>query len=103
CRINPGLGNRITVWALTNTASLRTATPNLALSQTTITSEVYGQPVPQQQRPGPHPLGQSLGHPVPVVEANDTRMNQVVFANGRLWSALNTIVNPGPRDGIAWF
>jgi hypothetical protein len=103
CRINPGLGNRITVWALTNTASLRTAHPDLSLSATTITSEVYGQPVPQVQRPGPRPLGESLGEPLPVVEANDTRMNQVVFANGHLWSGLNTVVTPGPRDGIAWF
>jgi hypothetical protein len=30
-------------------------------------------------------------------------MNQVVYAAGRLWSGLNTIIAPGPRDGIAWF
>jgi hypothetical protein len=59
--------------------------------------------VPQRQKAGPHPLGQSVGEPVPDVEANDSRMNQVVFAGGRLWSGVNTIVTPGPRDGIAWF
>jgi hypothetical protein len=60
-------------------------------------------PVPQRQRPGPRPLGSSVDEPLPVVEANDSRMNQVVFADGLLWSGLNTIVAPGPRDGIAFF
>jgi hypothetical protein len=104
CGVQEGLlENRISVWALTHTSSLRTADPRLRLQQTTLTSEVYGQPVPQQQRPGPHPLGESVGEPVPEVEANDARMNQVVYADGRLWSGVNTIVTPGPRDGIAWF
>ena len=30
-------------------------------------------------------------------------MKQVVFAGGRLWGGVNTIADPGPRDGIAWF
>jgi hypothetical protein len=104
CAVEEGsLENTIRVWALTHTSSLRTANPSVRLLQTDLTSEVYGQPVPQKQRNGPHPLGQSLGEPVPEVEANDARMNQVVYANGRLWSGVNTIVTPGPRDGIAWF
>ena len=37
------------------------------------------------------------------MESNDARMNQVVFAGGRLWGGVNTIAMPGPRDGIAWF
>jgi hypothetical protein len=40
---------------------------------------------------------------VPPVTANDSRMNQVVFADGYLWSGINTIVAPGPRDGVAYF
>ncbi|HXS44734.1 MAG TPA: hypothetical protein VN751_08905 [Solirubrobacteraceae bacterium] len=104
CGLQAGLlQNRIRVWAVTHTSSLRTGSPNLRLLQTDLTSEVYGQPVPQEQRPGPHPLGQSVGEPVPEVEANDARMNQVVWAGGRLWSGVNTIVTPGPRDGLAWF
>jgi hypothetical protein len=104
CHLEQGLlENTIRVWAVTHTNSIRTATPDLRLLQTDLTSEVYGQPVPQQQKDGKHPLGQSVGEPVPEVEANDSRMNQVVFAAGRLWSGVNTIVNPGPRDGIAWF
>ena len=61
----------------------------------TVKSEVYGQPVPQRQKPGIHPLGESHNEPVPPVEANDARMNQVVFAGGRLWGGVNTIANPG--------
>ena len=45
----------------------------------------------------------SLGEPNPEIEANDARMNQVVYAGGRLWAGVNTIVAPGARDGIAWF
>jgi hypothetical protein len=103
CPVAPGQFNKITVWALTNTKSLTTATPNLHLSLKDLTSEVYGSPVPQHQRPGPRPLGRSVGEPLPVVTANDSRMNQVVFADGLLWSGINTIVAPGPRDGIAYF
>jgi hypothetical protein len=39
-------------------------------------------------------------------DSNDTRMQQVVYANGRLWGALDTALNPdsGPqRAGIAWY
>jgi hypothetical protein len=97
------LENTIHVWALTHTATLRNATPNLRLFDRTVNSEVYGQPVPQRQKNGPHPLGESHNEPVPPVESNDARMNQVVFAAGRLWGGVNTIAMPGPRDGIAWF
>jgi hypothetical protein len=104
CHVEAGsLENEISVWAIIHTSSLRTANPNLRLLRRDVESEVYGQPVPQQQKNGPHPLGQSQNEPVPDVEANDSRMNQVVFAGGRLWSGVNTIVTPGPRDGIAWF
>jgi hypothetical protein len=39
-------------------------------------------------------------------DSNDTRMQQVRYANGRLWGALDTALNPdaGPqRAGIAWY
>jgi hypothetical protein len=39
-------------------------------------------------------------------DSNDTRMQQVMYANGKLWGALDTSVNPdsGPaRAGIAYF
>jgi hypothetical protein len=39
-------------------------------------------------------------------DSNDTRMQQVMWANGKLWGALDTAINPdgGPqRAGVAWF
>jgi hypothetical protein len=41
-----------------------------------------------------------------AIDSNDTRMQQVMFANGKLWGALDTAINPdsGPqRAGIAWY
>jgi hypothetical protein len=40
------------------------------------------------------------------IDSNDTRMQQVMYANGKLWGALDTALNPdgGPqRAGIAWY
>ena len=39
-------------------------------------------------------------------DSNDTRMQQVTYANGKLWGALDTAINPDglqQRAGIAWF
>ncbi len=39
-------------------------------------------------------------------DSNDTRMQQVMYANGKLWGALDTALNPdggGQRAGIAWY
>ncbi|MGH2595258.1 MAG: hypothetical protein ACRDH7_04765 [Actinomycetota bacterium] len=103
CPIAAGTFNQLTIWAITNTSSLATATPTLNLSLKDISSEAFGTPVGMSQPSGPAPLGQEVGQSPLPVNANDSRMNQVVFAHGRLYAGVNTIVNPGPRDGIAWF
>ena len=39
-------------------------------------------------------------------DSNDTRMQQVTYANGKLWGALDTALNPdggAQRAGIAWY
>jgi hypothetical protein len=39
-------------------------------------------------------------------DSNDTRMQQVFYANGKVWGALDTAINPdggGQRAGIAWY
>jgi len=100
------LDNRIATWALTNTVSLNRATPNLTLSFTVIHSETYGQPPNATQKNGPRPLGQALGDPIEQLASNDDRMNQVVYADGYLWSGVNTIIQNGShaaRVGIAYF
>ena len=40
-------------------------------------------------------------------DSNDTRMQQVMYANGKLWGALDTAINPdggaAQRAGVAWY
>jgi hypothetical protein len=102
--------NRIATWALTNTSSLATATPAVKLSHVTIESEPYAFPPDAVQKKGPTPLRDLLneqtkpGRPFKLLQiaGNDDRMNQVVFAGGHLYGALNTQVD-GRRVGLAWF
>jgi len=103
CLIAAGAFNKITIWALTNTHSLSNNNPKVHLSLQDITVNPYENPVPQVQKDGPRPLGELDGEAVGLVQANDARMNQVVFAGGYLWSGINTKVDPGPRDGIEYF
>ncbi len=53
--------------------------------------------------PTAHAVGPEV---VSSPDSNDTRMQQVMYANGKLWGALDTALNPdgGPqRAGIAWY
>ena len=101
------LDNRITLWALTNTQSLDTATPALSLKKVVLTSQVYGQPPAMDQKKGSAPFDESLkGEHFNVINSNDDRMNQTVYAGGNVWGALNTVVK-GPtgvtRTAVAFF
>jgi hypothetical protein len=112
---NATLDNRIAVWALTNTHSLDDAVPSLTLQSAVLDSQIYGQPPDVQQRPGPAPLaaaiqagafGKAGAQPLPLIAANDDRMQQVTWADGKLWSSLNTVVKPlngTVQSGAAYF
>jgi len=112
---NGTLDNRIAVWALTNTASLENAVPSVALQSAVLDSQVYGQPPDVQQKPGPTPLadaikagafGKAGAQALPLITANDDRMQQVTWADGKLWSSLNTVVKPKNgtvQSGAAYF
>jgi hypothetical protein len=105
----------IGVYALTNTASLSSAHPNLSLAGSLRPSEQYVNPPLAEQKYGPTPLanfcsvsdcfGLGVGQysELPVA-TNDSRMLQVYYANGRLYGALNTGVQVSDRlqAGIAW-
>jgi len=101
------LDDRIAVWAMLDTKSLFSLHPTPTLTHKIITSEVYGQPPPARQKPGPYPLGMALCDPLEYLDSNDDRMNQVVFEDGKLWSGVNTIVggysNQAARVGISYF
>jgi hypothetical protein len=124
-----GSSSRIGVWALTNTRSLRTDTPNLTLRNRFLPVGTYTVPPKAPQKPGDHPLGECIadnsiktpfgtgcwnrffvnGGPfngdLAPIDTNDSRMQQVTYANGRLWSALDTGVTVGGenRAGVEWF
>src|ERR687885_697803 len=118
--------NQLVVWTLTNTASLNTATPSVAISNKIVTVGQYGVP-PKQQQPGSGslpgidvPQGFCLNDETTVTiagtgcwkllvtatahargaevvsrpDSNDTCMQQVMYANGKLWGALDTALNP---------
>lgn len=100
--------NRLAVWSMTNTQSLKDNVPNLNLQVSVIASEVYGTPVPAVQRTGSIPLGQALGDPEETLDPGDDRMQQLFYANGELYCGFNTILlDPkgatAPRTGAAWF
>lgn len=103
--------DRVSVWVLTNTSSL-SSTPDVHLSNTIVTTEVYGFPPAVTQKSGPTPLRDFLAtlgfrNHEELVAANDDRMQQAVFADGKLWTAVPTRVQPGGqgpvRAGAAWF
>lgn len=115
------LDNRIAVWGLTNTKSLKT-TPALRLTKSVVSSEVYGQPPAVEQKTGPTPLGDALPTLLGksgkgprehenLIDSNDDRMQQAIYVRpsggaGFLASGLNTVVKTenGPTHaGIAWF
>jgi hypothetical protein len=128
--------NQIIVWTLKNTGSLNSTAPSLSLSNKVLSVNQYAIPPKQKQpgwgalATTAAPQGYCIndtttttiagagcwrllfgGQPahnevISTPDSNDTRMQQVMYANGKLWGALDTAVNPdgGPqRAGIAWF
>jgi hypothetical protein len=99
-----GVSNQIQVWALSNTKSLTTASPNVTLTQTVLASEPFSMPPAASQQAGPIPLGASVNAASPSpLQTDDYRMQQVVYAHGELWAGLTTSVGSAPQAGIAWF
>jgi hypothetical protein len=101
------LDHRIAVWALTNTASLADASPALKLQGLIIATEPFGVPPDAAQKTGATELGSLVGEKGAFIATNDDRMQQSVFASGKLWSVLTTMVaignDPTPHAGIAYF
>lgn len=125
-----GTSSSIGLWTLSNTASLDTASPALQLTNQLLASETYTIPPKANQKPGSTPLGDCINDttsPTPFgpgcwrfifgaqpphnmvetkLDSNDTRMQQVVYANGKIWGALDTGVDMGNGDvraGAAYF
>jgi len=114
-----GSDSRLRLWSLTNTRSLNTR-PALALKTHVVNVIPYSVPGTSAQKPGSVPLLTCVADPAcaPLVGAavntnnvetrlpsNDSRMQQVVFANGKLWGALDTglSIDGNAQNGIAYF
>jgi hypothetical protein len=129
-----GSSDTIGLWAITNTSSLDSEHPDLNLSSRALASEAYGVP-PHSAQPGTGtqdplqnwPLGQCLNDDacfhafiqtptsptsdpykpevIGELDSNDSRMQQVYYANGKVWGALDTRMTVAGTEqaGIAWF
>ncbi|MGE5140660.1 MAG: hypothetical protein ACM3JD_14425, partial [Rudaea sp.] len=128
--------SQLVVWTLSNTTSLNSASPALNLTNNLLSVNQYAIPPKQKQpgsgtAPGTDvPQGYCIndtttvtiagtgcwrllfvGEPahnevISTPDSNDTRMQQVIYANGKLWGALDTALNPdggGQRAGIAYY
>ena len=128
--------NQLIVWSLKNTSSLSSASPALTLSTKVVPVNTYAiAPKQHQPGSGTPPtVDTPLGHcindtttatiaglgcwrllfrvqpahneTIATMDANDTRMQQVTYANGKLWGALDTALNPdggAQRAGIGWY
>ena len=131
-----GVSNQIVLWTLTNTASLNTVPAVSLTNKLLDVNTYAIPPKQQQPGSGTAPgLNVPQGHCIndtstllfngqtgcwhllfggepahdEVIsrpDSNDTRMQQVTYANGKVWGALDTALNPdgGPqRAGIAWY
>ncbi|MFY9529772.1 MAG: hypothetical protein WAR24_12760, partial [Candidatus Acidiferrales bacterium] len=97
--------NRVAVWALTNTSSLNSASPNVKLQHVLLNTKVYEEPFGAQQKKGPIPLGTLVGDPEESLNPDDNRMQQVVFSGNLLYSAITSTIFDGSEfvDGILYF
>jgi hypothetical protein len=117
------VSNSIVTWSLTNTRSLDSAAPALQLNDTRVGVRTYSLPPAANQKAGSVPLADCLnddpcattfilGVPDPfkpevesTLDSNDTRMQQVTYADGKLYGALDTAVTVGgaTKAGIGWY
>ena len=117
-----GTSSEIWVWSIYNTSAIDTTPLALTLNVTPLGVQPYAVPASRiVQKPGNTPLGDCIADPTcaPLigsptanfsrprrVAVNDSRMQQVVYANGKLWGALDTDVLQGTNlhgSGIAYF
>jgi hypothetical protein len=126
---NNGTSNTILLWTMLNTSSLNSATPAPSLGISALTVDTYAVPPRAKQPAGDRPLSDCIadtvilpncfavvagvgsrnnttfGPPNGSLNSNDSRMQQVTYANGKVWGALDTAVNVGSQDraGIAFY
>jgi hypothetical protein len=118
-----GMSNTIWLWSVSNTQAIDTAPTALTLDVSPLTVQQYAVPSSlAKQKPGSTPLRDCfavtgcaptyLGYPNIVYSAprdmavNDSRMQQVSYANGKLWGTLDTdvlLADGSHGSGINYF
>lgn len=118
-----GTSNTLWLWSVSNTSAIDTAPSALALNVRPLTVQEYAVPSSlAKQKPGNAPLRDCfaapgcaptyLGYPNIVystpraLAVNDSRMQQVSYANGKLWGTLDTDIVLGDGShgsGINYF
>ena len=130
--VNPAMTRTSTdlvVWAMSNTASLNSASPDVSLTNTVVQVARYAAPPLSNQKVGNTPLRECINditmvtpfgpgcwqilfvaEPAhnevqPVLDSNDSRMQQVMYADGKLVGALDTALQLKGKTqaGIEWF
>jgi hypothetical protein len=115
------VSEQILVWKIANTAALASNPAGLSLTHTTVPVNAYYPPPASDQKVGSVPLAACLnltacakvvlGTPDRYKEyeyafdSSDTRMLQSAYADGKLWGALDTVVDVGgvPKAGVAYY
>ena len=96
-------GDRVALWAMTNTSSLATQTPNPALLRIVVPTLVYSYPPTATQRAGPLPYGSSLfpAGQLPLLDGGDSRIQSVSYAGGRLFLTMQSAVQDAQGAYVA--
>jgi hypothetical protein len=120
---NDRTSDQILQWTMSNTASLNSSSPSVNVSLSPIAVDEYAVPPRAKQPAGNRPLSDCIADPACTIagpnshnnstfgppngelNSNDSRMQQVMYANGKLWGALDTAVNVdgASRAGIAYY
>jgi hypothetical protein len=105
--------SQLAVWTVNNTQAIDTNPASLSMSLAVTPSEVYVLPVPARQKVGPTPRAETaalsdtqFGGNEQDLDGNDTRLQQVTYLNGQLWTTVGTasVATGTPvRDAAAWF
>ena len=116
-----GTSSTIWLWSVSNTSAIDSAPASLALNVSPIGVKEYAVPLTNLvQKAGNTPLRDCVADPTcaPLigsstatfttprrVASNDSRMQQVSYANGKVWGALDTDILQGAThgSGIAYF
>lgn len=86
-----GSNNNVALWAITNTSSLATGTPNLSLIETIVPTEFYMDPGNVPQRAGPTPLG-GTNSILEFLDGGDTRVQSVQYVNAQLYLTMEAAI-----------